>query len=416
MHFFHFPYKDVLRCKKWASNSGNLSFLSLPDNKLRNKVVCEIHFVEKAFMNFKKERLVKTAVPTQMPLKNGEMAMYNCTDDEAENMVYPQEAEDIDLPGDESSVTKSPTLLNKWQEPIENVQEPAMMAPKRKAAMVKRSFPINKQSKLEEKIEFINTDSAPSRVDESVFQVSLDLDPINTTVEAKPKILRPKIIKMRSQPVIKQELPSPQKSPATTILNNIKISTLAAMTTTPVQRRISYGARKNTEKSIKVLESTVISPADISETAFTVSNASASTIEAQSSKLEDMSKQIEELKALLTAKASSENTSPALAAAAPSMSQFVKVEKGPALTKIQLFNGMRKYLNPSMVALLRMEMFGSTEREYRPDEKQFSKELYNLNESVYDYMRDEWRFRLPAKSVVKSWLENQDDEDNWELC
>lgn len=102
--------------------------------------------------------------------------------------------------------------------------------------------------------------------------------------------------------------------------------------------------------------------------------------------------------------------------ASVSGAQPIRVEKCPPMTKVQLFNGIRKYLNPSMVALLRMEMFGGSEREYRVDEKQFAKELYGLNENVYDYMRDEWRFRLPPKSDVANWLKDPDDQETWELC
>lgn len=101
-----------------------------------------------------------------------------------------------------------------------------------------------------------------------------------------------------------------------------------------------------------------------------------------------------------------------------------KQDKAP-LTKPQLFNGVRRYLNPSMVALLRMELFGDPEREYRPDEQEFSMELLNQSVNtdinVFDYMRSEWRFRLPPKNVVEQWIRKRqetDDGDNvdWDDC
>lgn len=125
-------------------------------------------------------------------------------------------------------------------------------------------------------------------------------------------------------------------------------------------------------------------------------------------------KQIDELKRMLAEKLQSERSQQSVAVSASSSSDVrgeMKVAKGPAMTKIQLFNGIRRYLNPSMVALLRMEIFGGAERDYRPDEKQIAKELFGLNASVYDYMREEWRFRLPSKAQVESWLKEPDDED-----
>jgi dihydrofolate reductase len=71
-----------------------------------------------------------------------------------------------------------------------------------------------------------------------------------------------------------------------------------------------------------------------------------------------------------------------------------------------------RYLNPAAVALLRMEMFGSAERPYKSDEKNFAAELLNLGDETYDYFTDEWRFRLPSKQVVITWRdENDEDED-----
>ncbi len=75
------------------------------------------------------------------------------------------------------------------------------------------------------------------------------------------------------------------------------------------------------------------------------------------------------------------------------------------MTKVQLFNGIKKYLNPSMVSLLRIELFGTQEREYKTDEKTLSIELLKLGENVYNYFRDEMRFRLPNSQIVEQWIQ-----------
>ncbi|XP_005187954.1 centromere-associated protein E [Musca domestica] len=88
----------------------------------------------------------------------------------------------------------------------------------------------------------------------------------------------------------------------------------------------------------------------------------------------------------------------------------VAVTKPPAavstnsLTKAQLFNGIKRYISSSMVALLRMEMFGNSDREWKTDEKQAAVDLLRLGENVYKYFTDEWRFRLPGLRDVRDWL------------
>lgn len=107
-----------------------------------------------------------------------------------------------------------------------------------------------------------------------------------------------------------------------------------------------------------------------------------------------------------------------------------KPEKLPPLSKPQLFNGIRRYLNPSMISLLRMEMFADAEREYKPDERQIAMELWQLppaeraahgDGGVYEFMRSEWRFRLPPKGDVLQWIRERDEnvtaaEDDWDDC
>ncbi|XP_075161325.1 uncharacterized protein LOC142234130 [Haematobia irritans] len=73
-------------------------------------------------------------------------------------------------------------------------------------------------------------------------------------------------------------------------------------------------------------------------------------------------------------------------------------------TKAQLFNGIKRYISSSMQALLRMEMFGSSDREWKQDERQVSVDLLRLGESVYNYFTDEWRLRLPMLRDVRNWL------------
>lgn len=87
-----------------------------------------------------------------------------------------------------------------------------------------------------------------------------------------------------------------------------------------------------------------------------------------------------------------------------------------SLSKAQLFNGIKRYLSASMVSLLRMEMFGSSEREWKNDERQVAVDILRLGDTVYKYFTDEWRFRLPALRDVRNWLSQSeqmmDDEED----
>ncbi|XP_039965598.1 uncharacterized protein LOC120778001 [Bactrocera tryoni] len=85
-------------------------------------------------------------------------------------------------------------------------------------------------------------------------------------------------------------------------------------------------------------------------------------------------------------------------------------------SKAQLFNGIKKYISSSMLALLRMEMFGSADRNWKPDEQRVAMDLLQLGDEVYKYINDEWRFRLPALGEVRTWLadttNSMDDEED----
>uniref|UniRef100_A0A6P4E5X1 Stress response protein NST1 n=1 Tax=Drosophila rhopaloa TaxID=1041015 RepID=A0A6P4E5X1_DRORH len=83
-----------------------------------------------------------------------------------------------------------------------------------------------------------------------------------------------------------------------------------------------------------------------------------------------------------------------------------------SLTKPQLYIAIKKYLGPTMAALLRMEMFGGSEdRTWKDDEREFAMELVQLGDEVYKYCCDEWRFRLPSLRTARSWLEKRQTED-----
>ncbi|SPP76208.1 Hypothetical predicted protein [Drosophila guanche] len=101
-----------------------------------------------------------------------------------------------------------------------------------------------------------------------------------------------------------------------------------------------------------------------------------------------------------------------LTASMPSASGATPSNSSIRMTKSQLYNGIKKYLGPTLAALVRMEMFGGSEgRTWKGDERRFAVELLQLGESIYEHCCEEWRFRLPSLRTARSWLGSKESED-----
>ncbi|CAK1551196.1 unnamed protein product [Leptosia nina] len=64
-HLFHYPVFDKQRCHQWIKNAQRHEFLNLKVSQLKNRVICQYHFKDEHFMNYKKEKLIFDAVPTE---------------------------------------------------------------------------------------------------------------------------------------------------------------------------------------------------------------------------------------------------------------------------------------------------------------------------------------------------------------
>lgn len=124
--------------------------------------------------------------------------------------------------------------------------------------------------------------------------------------------------------------------------------------------------------------------------------------------LMDSLKQIAEIKEMLSKK-QPEAASPSPKKSEEELSNISQSH----LNKVQLFNGIKRYLSPSMNALLRIELFSAPHREYKKDEKIICQELLMLGDKTYNFLTEEWRLRLPAKDDVQKWVDEQiTDEDD----
>lgn len=64
INFFQYPVKHRSRCVNWIENSEKPAFYDLEEDQLRNKVICEMHFEDKWFLNSQRKRLLHGAIPT----------------------------------------------------------------------------------------------------------------------------------------------------------------------------------------------------------------------------------------------------------------------------------------------------------------------------------------------------------------
>lgn len=415
-HFFHFPYKDNERCKKWAINSDKISFLHLPWTQLRNKTVCEDHFVDGCFMNFKRERLVKTAIPTLHRTKAGGI---------------------LDIQLDESKVSALEYYFNDKGTDQQTIDLPDSQ-PLKRTIHVNLSVDENPSADDEFTDTIVVSEASPSFplaiAPVSGNCISDDSKPVVLNRVCSSGVKRFPMQKMQTKPHVKRKEVYAGDDNEAVFTPNKRIKSEFSDKGANVVGR-TYGksniinpmAMRNVQEPEHILPAidnglNEAITANILEKINHIEERDANKVDKSlyMQMMTEHAKQIEDLKKLLTDKLTDKNKDTSnqgdLAAHSSTDARTIRIEKGPAMTKVHLFNGIRKYLNPTMVALLRMEMFGSSDREYRPDERQLSKELYSLNQNVYEYMRDEWRFRLPPKTDVEEWLKQPDDEETWELC
>lgn len=395
LHFFHFPYRTPERCEKWAHYSNNVSFLQLPINKLRNKVVCEEHFRESGFMNSRKERLIKSAIPTLLKLDSGEIIDYEV--DENNKTMY-------DVHAEKNSTyemgNSAPKLLNKVVVKPETITMLQTLVDNEKYDLC-----IERMDNLSEQEHFLLPETITKPIEPVLIHHDVPpklLNSLPSTSLKKIDILAPIKLAKRKMPVVSAAQVKKEK------IQKIKtefavIDEKGEMTTHTLDALEIEGI---TELSFENTEPITI---QIQKSDNKLTNKQSEQLKKRKDLVSEENAELKKVQANIA-------VNPVLTPLPPVKPH--KLEKGPPLTKAQLFNGIRKYLNPSMVALLRMELFGDPEREYKSDEQNFSMELLELKGNVYDYMRSEWRFRLPPKSMVQTWIEQREasecNEEEWD--
>lgn len=425
MHFFHYPAKDQERLEMWILMANKPHFRDFPLPKLKNQNVCEEHFKINQFMNIKKERLTRFAIPTLLKLKTGVIV-----DLEANNVYTHDWSVKSEIPGDLDVVL--------YEEPnVVHVPPPPPI--RLNTTETTPSIVHNFQLKIPEKVEDteiqieeaednLKYDFVPSEKNDATEST---LTTENYKLVAVDNVLQPDqmvVARMKRQisalDIQKADIQYLYPVPMKKIKTEPKIINVEqpklpvkSLTTTAVQVTLKTAEEEKllvNEAHLKKRYEEEIKKLNISH-----------QLEANRymQQIKQLQGEVDRLKTQLSKRHATHETSaqtdplptPKTIVVSPKKPTETGKQSAPStpLSKPQLFNSVKRYLSSTMTTLLKMEIFGGGDRDWKPDEKKLSCEIMNLGENIYTYFVDEWRLRLPPRSKVDKWLNEcvEEEED-----
>lgn len=387
----------------------------MEDTKLRNRNVCEEHFRIKMFMNMRKERLVRFAYPTLLKTK------YNGKVYDLEKMQDLCETEEftVDSALDESF---DQFLVEDEDNPILNyiIPKPGVVEDEKESVLM-----LNEQNIDDIPVDFYH-EKEPLE-DVKPMPSKIILTPVRKKVIKRPVesqgelILAPvstKRIKILNSTNLMKTVPIDPIEVQSTISTNTTSNLL------PIKKPATPEKNPQLQKEKENLEMIKKLTEERDQAILNEQKAKQLLIECQA-KATAFESKVKELETKLIL-AEAPKPKPVKIASHNNATQTdpepkIVVKASPTaqastkpgtLSKPQLFNGIKRYLSNAMATLLKMEMFGNSERAWKVDEKKISCEVMRLGKDVYEYFTDEWRIRLPSKSEVSNWLQdNADDEE-----
>ncbi|XP_058061889.1 uncharacterized protein LOC131212152 [Anopheles bellator] len=383
LHFFRYPANEPERLRKWIQNANRIDFLDLPKDKLTNKVVCQEHFEQSMFMNYLRERLTKLAIPRLMPMEDGRTL--NVETDEISDMDSTEEWGAREVARTDSALAYSAKQSPNSSLKAVNRQEDEQYQPTMKKVKI-----LNSQALILNKIK--------SEPPATVLRIKTTKNCLNKVATGQSAIVSVEKVSKSPNPTATMTIKpvdSPSQSEAEILLHSIEDEAEDNEQEQCVDKKPAAHLNSRREE---------VSPLEVRDTETTsvpaVDPNLSETLERNNREIADLKKLVEQLLNRPTPQPSI--TSPPVAPVTT-----IKMEKGPQLTKAQLFNGIKRYLNPSMVTLLRMELFaGAPNRVWKTDEKSLAVDLLNIGEHVYDHFTEEFRFRLPSKSDARVWKDS----------
>uniref|UniRef100_A0AAG5CP21 THAP-type domain-containing protein n=1 Tax=Anopheles atroparvus TaxID=41427 RepID=A0AAG5CP21_ANOAO len=391
LHYFRFPVRDPERLKEWARLANRMEFLELPKDKLVNKVVCQEHFERNMFMNYLCDKLSRLAIPRLMPQPDSSVLNVDTGDIlwmEEDNGAIESEA---DACNQSAVLYPSPSPSQKSQLNIESVE-----------ALQNWKEPSPEPSR--KKIKILNSESLVFGKSETPHKViRFTASPNNSDLLLR-KVPRVAELRKVCPPQLKlagtTQIDLQHDSETHTLL---EIEEDENMETTAYEQSKTQSVSPltpGTGNAIATSKSSATPPAP--KPVPVIDPVLVEKLKQSNSEIAQLKQMVQELLDRPPPKPQQVNVVQPSAVA-----QKVVMEKGPQLTKAQLFSSIKRYLNPTMVTLLRMELFsGSAERQWKPDEKSLAVDLLDIDEKVYDHFTEEFRFRLPPKAQVKEWKES----------
>lgn len=420
--------------------SNNMNLVTQPANKIKNKVICDGHFKIECFMNWKKERLIKSAVPTIMITEDGsaidleenpqDFILKNEQIEVPRNFMVLAERNSNSLnetatsttPPSQTSNTKTTINLSELEsDPITLVlQNPRA---ERSAQNSISSKPQTKEVTCYSKPTHINEKSSATNSKAPSIQTPPKIIAGTSKCTATPeKIIQQtperRLIRCENLNQAKNYIIQKGRSPVSNMVFRKLQPKLDSPVKPPLVKRIKLS---ESESPVKLNEEMV----DITDEVEIIPFVQEDEEKDDEKEMKVEAKPIPEInhptettstllvKALIESRKKIEELNLKLSAL-QSQVQITNQPEKPIkteplqLNKAQLFNGIKKYLNPSMSSLLRIELFETQGRQWKNDEKSLSVELYKLGQHVYEYMRDEMRFRLPPSALVEKWIADND--------
>lgn len=531
MHFFHFPLKERERFQKWLDLCKTHDMLELPLNKQRNRVICARHFRDECFMNYKKKRLVNSALPTLMRLNKTQAIDYEkdihdgvlvtLTASRMPHLIPPSDFKcPLDMDSVDESLNIKLTEVNSIYTPSINEKYVALDRQKHSeqnsSNMKRKSASHNDGAVQKYKIVHNKEDPADTFVkstenmddiflsdangDETLLSLNdiLSEDTIdaieglsnnsyetdggykeeeiaNATIEST-QIMEVNRLESKER---KREY-SKSKSKTKTIItkpdeltednetkcesldyskemwlssqrhteksnssieeeisqityetkleneckqydNNIKaLPSSANSNSSKYPLNIVLAVRRDLQAKNTLIEKSKTDNSNLTQklngTDITISNMESKCKEHECQYI-TLKKKYNDLMAKYSQLEQKFNELEEQHVATVSTSHEAKITTATitytaaTLSKAQLFNSIKRYLNAAMISLLRIEMFGNADRQWKSDERHVAADLLNLGEPVYKHFTDEWRFHLPSIRIVRDWLNHSIDVD-----
>uniref|UniRef100_A0A1B0A6C6 THAP-type domain-containing protein n=1 Tax=Glossina pallidipes TaxID=7398 RepID=A0A1B0A6C6_GLOPL len=482
IHFFRFPIKEPERFQKWLTFSGNQGIFRLPPESNVNRVVCGRHFRDECFMNYKKDRITKTALPTIWRLSKDVAIDY---EQDIENGVFidldPPSALHLIPPADFKcplNLSETCNLLNKrklikmkevsnnykYSLPPKKAGDSGSVNKKFKKADIKADSGLHVLEEIVlceateikdasetiyslQENEGLSADEETVNYEYEVHDYDNDIQfivPTNKQTEEDPIIQTHPASKLEAE-LLKLRMENENLKKQLLELKNEKDKQDQKLKTTQdalKDKEQLTVQRDQYAKKCKILKQELESIQDftresqnqwsdmgseLSETKNLLSEAQNENVklhqkvEEKDVLMQSLKNRYDDLEKLRTDIQTRHNDLlkeheqlrhqydkiPQVTGVITLNASQSFISNSASLTKPQIFNAIKRYLSATMVSLVRMEMFGSSEREWKPDERAVAVDILQLGESIYNYFTEEWRFRLPALREVRSWLEGK---------